>query len=109
MKSFYAVYYNAQPPKTGSSFIGVEAISWTFGGVQIRIENYGSQGVRLLTWTILADMILGVATFLEDEGCLQAEWAISDTPLGTIGYGYIGRDLGVIRGNLSAVAVVEAA
>ena len=109
MKSFYAVYYNAQPPKTGSSLIGIEVISWTFGGVQIRIENYGSQGIRLLTWTILADTFLGVATFLEDEGCLQAEWAISDSPSGTIGYGYIGGDLGVTGSNLSAAAVVEAA
>ena len=77
--------------------------------MQIRIENYGSQGIRLLTWTILADMILGIATFLEDEGCLHAEWAISDSPSGTIGYGYIGGDLGVAGGNLSTAAVVEAA
>ena len=109
MKSFHAVYHNAQPPKTGSSFIGVDSISWSFSGVQLRIGNYGSQGRALLTWTILADMILGIATFFENEGCLQAEWEILDSTLGNIGYGSIGGYLGVAGGNLSTAAVVESA
>ena len=75
----------------------------------IRIGNHGSHGRGLLTWTILADMILGIAMFFENEGCLQAEWEISDFTLGNIGYGSIGGDLGVAGGNLSAAAVVEAA
>ena len=109
VKSFYAVYQNAQPPKTGGSFISVEAITWTFGGVDIRIQNYGSQGVQLLTWTILADVLLGVATFFENEGCLNGEWAIQHAPLGTIGYGYIGGNYPVAGSNISAAAAVEAA
>lgn len=77
--------------------------------MKIRIENYGLQGIRLLTWTILADMILGVATFFENEGCLHGEWAILHSSLGTLGYGYISGDLRVAGSNMSAAATVEAA
>ena len=48
------------------------------------IENYGTQGINKLTWTILADTILGVATFFEIEGCLDSEWAILDFTWGNI-------------------------
>lgn len=75
----------------------------------IDIHNYGPQGTRLLTWTILADMILGVGAFLENEGCLHGEWSILDSLMGTIGNGYIGADYQVAVGNVSAAAVVEAA
>ena len=73
------------------------------------IENYGTHGINKLTWTILADAILGVATFLEDEGCLDNEWAILDSTLGEIGNGYIGSDLQIAGDDTSAAAAVEAA
>ena len=73
------------------------------------IENYGSQGAGKLTWNILADTILGVATFMESEGCLHSEWTILDYAWGNIGSGYIGSDLGVAGVNVSAAAAVEAA
>ena len=73
------------------------------------IENYGTQGTKKLTWTILADTILGVATFLKTEGCLDSEWTILDATWGNIGSGYIGSDTQVAGGNVSAAAPVEAA
>ena len=73
------------------------------------IENYGTQGINKLIWTILADAILGVATFLEYEGRLDSEWAILDSALGVIGNGYIGSDLQAAGGSMSAAAAVEAA
>ena len=73
------------------------------------IHNYGRQGINKLTWTILADTILGVATFLEHEGYLDSEWTILDSTLGEIGNGYIGSDLQIAGGNTSAAAAVEAA
>ena len=109
MKAFHAVYLNAQPPNSGSSAVGFNAISWGSGGVTLLIENYGTHGTNKLTWTILADTILGVATFLEDEGCLDSEWTILDAAWGNIGRGYIGSDLRVAGGNVSAAAPVEAA
>ena len=76
----------------------------------IRISNYNSpEGGRLLTWGILADMIWGVGSFLEMEGCLRGSWAIMDSYLGLMGYGSIGEDLPVTGGNLSTAAVVETA
>ena len=73
----------------------------------IVIENQGAQGGNKLTWTILADTILGVATFLENQGCLDSEWEILDSTWGDIGSGYIGSDLRVAGGNASAAAAVE--
>ena len=109
MKAFHAVYHNAQPPESGSTFIGFTTISWISGDVTLLIENYGTQGFDKLTWTILADAILGVATFSEDEGCLDSEWAILDSTLGEIGDGYIGSDLQITEGNTSAAVAIEAA
>ncbi len=73
------------------------------------IENYGPQGAKKLTWNILADTILGVATFLENEGCLHSEWGIFSAAWGDIGSGYIGSDRRGAGVNASAAAVVEAA
>ena len=84
-------------------------MSWYSGSVTILIENYGAQGMNKLTWDILADTILGVATFLENEGCLDTEWAIWDATEGNIGNGYIGSDSQVAGGNSSAAVAVEAA
>ncbi|KAK0516505.1 hypothetical protein JMJ35_001108 [Cladonia borealis] len=109
VKALHAVYHNAQPPNSGSSSIGFNTISWSSGGVTLLIENYGTQGTKKLTWTILADTILGVATFLENEGCLDSEWTILDATWGNIGSGYIGSDTQVAGGNVSAAAPVEAA
>ena len=78
--------------------------------MNIRISNYNSPELgRVLTWGVLADMIEGVGTFLEIEGCLRAQWAIMDSSLGVIGGGSIGEDLPPAGGNVSAAAVVEAA
>ncbi len=106
---YLAIESSAQPPESGSSFIGFDTISWSSGGVTLLIENYGTQGINKPTWTILADTISGVATFFGIEGCLDSEWAILDSNWGNNGNGYIGSDLRVAGGNASAAAAVEAA
>ena len=73
------------------------------------VENNGAQGRGLLTWNTIADTILGVATFLENEDCLQGDWQIFDATLGGVGTGWIGSELRVAGGNASAEAALEAA
>lgn len=106
MDAFHYVYRNAQPPYSGSSLIGLREISWSSGVVTLLIENDGEQGRDKLTWNILADTILGVATFLENEDLLESRWEIWDATLGNIGTGHIASDAG---GNTSTAAAVEAA
>ena len=72
------------------------------------IKNDGAQGMNKLTWNILANTILGVATFLYNEDLLETRWEIFDATLGNIGNGYVANDHQVAGGNASTAAAVEA-
>ncbi|KAL2046107.1 hypothetical protein N7G274_001554 [Stereocaulon virgatum] len=92
--SLNSVYHSAiRPSRTGDSLIGVDHVTWRFSGANIFIENHGLQGTNKLTWTMLADTLLGIGALLNDLECLQGQWTISDDVLGNIGTGYVGKDV----------------
>lgn len=87
-----AIYHSARSssPKVP---IRVDTLSWSSGGALLDIESNGDDGSGNLTWTTLADSMLGVGTFLNQERYNTAEWQIVDETLANIGVGYIGEQL----------------
>ena len=57
------------------------------------VENHGDDGAGKLTWTTVADTVLGLGSWMGQNDYNTAEWQLVNDEMGNIGVGYIGEPL----------------
>lgn len=82
-----------------------DILTWSSGSAATIIENWGIDGRGKLTWDMLADTMLGVGTFLQQQTCTSGQWIIMVDGIGSIGVGFVGaKEIGDVRVDEAGIA-----